>query len=258
MPITSSRRRFSPLASAAAVAEPEPANVLPLPPPIAAPVADVKPSPIKKIAFAKAPAKKDDTSGKYPVFDKNNAQVAVIAARIKQRQEKMDALDGAQKTDKAELHMFVGPFYFQTNHGRHEIPSSVSVPYPAGQDEDTGIDYDAGEVLVTYQNRYGKLESEDPLVPIIGEGLTAKFFRQSFELNISGELLPEGKEQAIVDQITAVLEEFNALEALDVAACIKPTKDFHTARHSKLTVDQNLLVQEVCPIVAQVKTKGRK
>jgi len=208
------------------------------------------PTGLRKISFAK-PAKKADTAKTaYPVFsdsDNPNAakQVFEIAARVKQRAEEIESLTGAQETDKAELRMFVTPFYFRVNQGKPEPPSSVSIPS------------EQGEVLVTFQNRYAKLESEAPLQPILGDKL-GEYFRQAFTLTVNGELLPADQAQTIVDELQAVLAKYNALDALDVKEQIKPVKDFHTLRHTAFTPALNLALDAACPIVAMIKTKGRE
>ena len=76
---------------------------------------------LKKLSFGGIAVKKEETKTAYPVYDQPEA--ALIAARIKQRQADIEALGGrADPVDKAELKQSVGLFYFQTNHGRHEIP----------------------------------------------------------------------------------------------------------------------------------------
>jgi hypothetical protein len=202
---------------------------------------------LKKISFAK-PAKKEETKTDYPVFTDPNpqrvVQVAEIAARIKTRSGEIEALEGAQDTDKAELRMFVAPFYFTVNRGKPEPPSSISIPSTAG------------EVLVTFQNRYTKITDESALDPILGDQLD-KWFRQAFSLSIKGELLPDGQAQDIVNEIQAVLAAHNAMDALDVKEEIKPVKEFHVARHTAFTPQVNMAIEQACPIVAMIKTKGR-
>jgi hypothetical protein len=39
------------------------------------------------------------------------------------------------------------------------------------------------------------------------------------------------------------------------AAGIKPTKDFHTARHTLFSAEQNLEIDKVAPVSVSVKTK---
>ena len=215
---------------------------------LAAPApAAAKPTTKRKISFAK-PAAASETKTAYPVFNDPAVapQVMAIAARIKERTDQLDALEGAQETDKAELKLLVSPFYYRVNAHKHDAPSSISVPSPSG------------EVLVTYQNRYSTKLDEAALVGTLGQDAYDRHFRQTFSLAIKGDKLPVGHEQDIVDAITAVLEKHGALDALEVKDGIAPNKEFHAARLHEFTPEQNLAIEQVCPIVAMVKTKGRK
>lgn len=180
----------------------------------------------------------------YPLFPDPDGKAAEIAIRIKERTEQFEALEGAIKTDKAELKFMVSPHYFTVNHGRHEVPSSVAVHS------------DKGEVLVTFQNRYGLLEDESALLPVLGEH-TEKFFRQSFELKIKGDSLPADRTQDLMNELQELFARYNCSDALEVKEGVKPTDDFHSARHVALTPEVNLALEQVCPIIAMVKTKGR-
>jgi hypothetical protein len=217
---------------------------------------------LKKVSFGAIAAKKDDTKTAYPVFPADPA-VAEIAARILYRTELFEALKGSLETDKAELKFKVAPFYFKANHQRHEVPSSVSV---TAAPEFKDVDADGHEVvrktpgteaLVTFQNRYSMLADESGLLPVLGDR-TGEFFRQSFELKIKGDKLPEDKTQELMNRLQALFAEFNATDALEVKEGIKPVEQFHAARHLALTPEQNLALEQVCPIVAMVKTKGRR
>jgi hypothetical protein len=44
---------------------------------------------------------------------------------------------------------------------------------------------------------------------------------------------------------------------LKVKEGIKPVPDFHTVRHTALTPEQNLALNQLCPIIAMIKTKAR-
>src|SRR5437762_11941448 len=132
---------------------------------------------VRKVSFGGIAKKKEDAKTAYPVLPDENGQLAIIAARIIERIAQIDALDGALSIDKAELKTLATPFYFTQASGKVDVASSVSVRCPAG------------EVLITFPNRYGKLESEDPLRPILGER-TSQFFRQAFTLEIDGDKLP--------------------------------------------------------------------
>jgi hypothetical protein len=200
---------------------------------------------LKKLSFGSIAKKQENTKTAYPAFPDANGEAASIAARIIERTAEFEALKGALETDKAELKFMVLPHYFTANHGRHEVPSSISVNSPQG------------EVLVTFQNRYAKLDSEAPLLPLLGDR-TGEFFRQAFEFKIDGDKLPQDHAQELINELQTLLGKFNALDALEVKESIKPTAEFHAARHTFLTPEQNLAVDQACPITAMVKTKGRK
>lgn len=212
-----------------------------------------KPSAVKRVTFGKAAKKEETTSTKYPVFNDPaiGSQVSDIAARIRQRATELESLEGAQKTDKAEIKMLVGPFYFRENQNKSKPPSSISIPTVDAEGRP------AAEVLVTFQNRYSKLDDEGPLNAIMGEENAAKYIRQSFELKINGEDLPSGKEQEIVDAVIALLDEHNAGSALEVKESLKPSPTFHIERLSVFTPEQNLQIEQAWPVVSMVKTKGR-
>jgi hypothetical protein len=141
--------------------------------------------------------------------------------------------------------MLAAPFYFTTNHGRAEIPSSISIPSSKG------------EVLVTFANRYPLLKDESGLVPVLGEAV-GEHFRQTFELSIKGDKLPSDKTQELMDRLQELFAEFGCVDALEVKEGLKPVDTFHASRHRLLTPEQNLTLEQVVPITAMVKTKGRK
>jgi hypothetical protein len=217
-----------------------------VPPTPVVPAAEAGPTPtgLKKLSFGGITKKKEDTKTAYPVFPEDPA-VAELAARIIERQAQFDALEGALKTDKAEIKVLVSPFYFTHNHGKLEVPSSVSVRSPAG------------EVLVTFQNRYAKLADEKALLPILGER-TGAFFRQAFKLTIDGDKLPLDKAQELLGELQELFARYQASDALEVTEGVKPCPDFHARRHIALNPEENLALDQACPIVAQIKTKGRK
>jgi hypothetical protein len=204
-----------------------------------------KPAGLKKVSFGKIAKKDETTKTAYPVFPDEQCKASEIAVRILERTEQFEALKGALETDKAELKFMVSPHYFAVNHGRHEVPSSISVASPQG------------EVLVTFQNRYSMLSDESGLLPVLGER-TDEFFRQSFELKIKGDKLPEDRVQELMDKLQSLFAEFGATDALEVKEGVKPVEQFHAARHLELTPAQNVALEQVCPIVAMVKTKGRR
>ncbi|MGH7971777.1 MAG: hypothetical protein ACREIC_23940 [Limisphaerales bacterium] len=210
-----------------------------------APKAAPNSEPLRKLSFGAITKKKEDARTVYPVLPDPNGQLSVIAARIIERTAEVEALEGALDIDKAELKTLATPFYFTQASGKLEVASSVTVISPAG------------EVLVSFPNRYGRLESETALLPVLGQQ-TGKFFRQAFTLEIDGDKLPADNAQDLLDQLQQLFARYNAADALKVKEGIKPVPDFHSMRHTALSPEQNLAVNQVCPITAMVKTKGRR
>lgn len=235
-------KRHSPIGAAAAVAVAEPL-------PSGNGRDNPKPAGVKKVTFGAGLAKKTESKTAYPVLPEVRDSAA-LADRILKRTEEFEALKGALETDKAELKMLATPHYFTVNHGRHEVPSSIAV---TAKDENGQT---TGEVLVTFQNRYSLLPDESGLQAILGER-TGEFFRQCFELKISGDKLPEDRTQELMDELQALFTRFNATDAIEVKEGVKPTKEFHAARHLELSVEENLALDQNCPIIAMIKTKGR-
>ncbi len=200
--------------------------------------------PLRKLSFGAITRKANNAKSAYPVLPDPNGQLAIITARIIERTAQIEALDGAREIDKSELKTLATPFYFTQANGKIDVASSVSVLSPAG------------EVLITFPNRYGRLESADALLPILGER-TATFFRQSFALEIDGDKLPAENTQELLNELQQLFARYHAAEALQVKEGIKPVPDFHTVRHAALSPQQNLALNQVCPIIAMLKTKGR-
>ena len=112
-----------------------------------------QPDPLRKLSFGAINRKANNAKTAYPVLPDPNGQLAIIAARIIERTAQIEALDGAREIDKDELKTLATPFYFTQASGKVDVASSVSALSPAG------------EVLITFPNRYGRLESEAALLP---------------------------------------------------------------------------------------------
>ena len=203
-----------------------------------------QPEALRKLSFGTIAQKREDTRTAHPVLPDPNGQLAIIATRIIERGAQLDALGGALELDKAELKTLATPFYFAQASGKVEAASSLQVLSPAGH------------VLISFPNRYGRLESEAVLLPILGEQ-TARFFRQAFTLEIDGDKLPAEGAQDLLNELEQLFARHQAADALKVKVGIKPVPDFHTVRHTALTPEQNLALNQLCPIIAMIKTKAR-
>jgi hypothetical protein len=203
---------------------------------------------IKKLSFGGIAQKAEKKTTEYPALPDPDGEVAKLASEIIAEAREFEVLEGSLKLKKAELRAMSQEFYFQHLHGKHEIPSSVEAK---GENPEE-------KVLVTFSSRYSTLTDETPVIEAIGAERTAQFFRQAFELKIDGDKIPSDRAEDIIGAIQNLFAEYNCPEALTFKAVIKPTPDFHTARHTALSVEENMAVDATCPIIAMVKTKGRK
>lgn len=210
------------------------------------PAAAPKAAGIKKINLGGIAAPKEKKGADYPLLPDPDGDVSKLVQDIIAETRELEALTGSLDAKKAELRTLASGFYFDHLHGRHEIPSSIECKNCSDS------------VLVTFSSRYKTITDESGLIEAIGDDRTAQYFRQAFELKIDGDKLPPEQAENIITALQELLAENNAAEALSAKSVIKPTPDFHTARHTALTVEENRAVEMVCPIVAMVKTKGRK
>ncbi len=219
------------------------------------------PGAVARVNFA---GLKKSAKGKteYPVFPDSTGKAAETAALIIDLGAKFDAIEGALKSNKKFLAQLVRPHYFASLAQRVEIPSSIAVNckdhngLPAG-------------VLVGFQNRY-KLLSDDAATGVCYEQRLAKvlgdrvpeFFTQSFTIKIDGNLIPASAAAPLVEELQSLFARHNALDALSVTDGLQPVPDFHARRHSALTPEINLRLEEtICPdglMTVAIKTKGVK
>ena len=172
-----------------------------------------------------------DTKGKtaYPILPDPTGLYATIAVAFLDANEKMKAAEAAKKSAGSELSKAARPFHFQTNAGRLEPASSVAVH--CGK----------GEVRVTFKNRYPNLDEAgfNRVVQTIGGENADAFFVETYEFTIDSEKVPSEKLQATVDGINELAARLGIGDAVTVKSAYKPTPQFHEARFSKLTVEQN-------------------
>jgi hypothetical protein len=199
---------------------------------------------IKRINLAgiatKSPASK--TAKAYPVLPDEDGQVGALVEGILDKAEQLEALEGSLEIDKGELIALAKPFYFAHHAGQMAVASSVEAR--------------AGEkvVRVGFSNSYRGSADDAPILRVVGEK-GAAFFKQSFELKIKGDLIPEAAVEEIIGELQEIFARHGAGAALSAKAVFKPTKEFHTARHTLFSAEQNLEIDKVVPVSASVKTK---
>ena len=97
-----------------------------------------------------------------------------------------------------------------------------------------------------------------PVISLYMDSPDFFFFRQAFTLEIDGDKLPAEQIQSLLEELQELFAKFQAGDALKVKEGIKPMTEFHALRHTSLTPEQNLAVDQICPIIAMVKVKARE
>jgi hypothetical protein len=161
---------------------------------------------------------------------------------IIEKSEQLEAIEGALEIEKAELIAIAKPFYFAHHAGQMAVASSIEA-----QSGDKTI-------RVGFSNSYRGTSDDSAIVRAVGED-GARFFKQSFELKIKGDLIPEAAVEELIGELQELFSRHHAGAALSAKALFKPNKDFHSARHTLFTPEQNLEIDKIVPVAASVKTK---
>ena len=200
----------------------------------AAPVAPA--AGLKRINLAgistKAPAAK--AAKAYPLLPDADGQVAALVEGILEKSEQLEAIEGALEIEKAELIAIAKPFYFAHHAGQMAVASSIE----ARSGDQT--------IRVGFSNSYRGTSDDSAIVRAVGEE-GARFFKQSFELKIKGDLIPEAAVEEVIGELQELFARHNAGAALSAKAVFKPNKDFHTARHTLFKPKQNLEIDSRAP-----------
>ncbi len=109
------------------------------------------------------------------------------------------------------------PFYFTHHHGQHAIASSVEARSADGK-----------VVRVGFSNSYRGTADEPAITRLAGEH-AARYFKQSFELKIKGDVIPDAAVDPLLAELQELFARHGASAALSAKATIKPTKEFASA-----------------------------
>lgn len=214
----------------------------------AAPIVAAAPAPaagLRKVSLAgfavQTPAGKSAKS--YPLLPDPDGQVSEIVSTILDQSAQLEALEGSVELLKSELIAVAKTFYFSHFSGQHMIASSIEAHGEGGK-----------MVRIGFSNSYRGTADEATLVRLAGEH-AARFFRQSFEIKIKGDAIPEAAVEPLLAELQELFARHGASSALVAKATVKPTKEFHTARHTLFTPQVNADLDKIVPISASVKTK---
>jgi hypothetical protein len=204
-----------------------------------APAAGLKRIKLAGIATTAPAAKASKTYTELPDPD---GQIAALVCGILEKSEQLEALEGGLEIEKAELIALAKPFYFAHHARQMAVASSLEAK--------------SGEkvIRVGFSNSYRGTSDDAAIMRVVGKR-GAAFFKQSFELKIKGDLIPEAAAEELIGEIQAIFARHNAGAALSAKAVFKPTKDFHTARHTLFSAEENMEIDKVVPVAASVKTR---
>jgi hypothetical protein len=192
------------------------------------------------------PVKKKSAKTDYPVVP-DDGTLAPCAARFLVNKEIVEAAEGAMDADRGVVTPVATEFYFATNHGRQDAPSSVVV------------NSSEGELRVTFPDKYKGIVDPKEITAIVGATIASTHFHQAWSLTVKGSELPAtAATQKLLNDVVALFKAAGAEHAIEFKAGIKPKKGFGALRHTVLSVAQNLALNRICPIITTFNTKGRE
>jgi len=179
----------------------------------------------------------------FPILPDPDGTVAKIVGDIIKEDADKKALEGSLKIKKADLSSRARSFFVASMAGRTDVPSSVECKNCNNS------------LLVIFQNKYSGLDDDTELTKIVGKKLVNQFFRQSFTIQIDGDKIPEAAVQDVITELKQLFAKHDASDALTATSTIKPVPEFHTARFTTLSVEQNQAVDQLCPSTSMVKPR---
>lgn len=202
----------------------------------------------QKIDTGKAAAPKASKKEDTKITVTPTPEVVKLVDSFIRLEQKAKAFSGAVETVKAQLREVAVPDYFTKNAGQH-TPLNMTA-------HGTGLN----EALIAFTNRYTACDQEQ-ICEILADNPKALdlYFQSRLTVKVDQKALDAvsiDKKQEIADAINAMTKKLglpDGLFTLNVVAA--PTEAFHEARHTALSVEENLAIQDVMPCVQMVKTR---
>lgn len=218
-----------------------------VPPPVVA-EPQIAPTPAFGFSFNAPVAQTTARRGKatsYPIAPDPDGTLAQYAAKYKLAKEKFEAADAEMEQVRPRIIAGTFPFWCQYNSGKAEH-THVSVQSPEG------------EIITVYQDRYLAASSAAEVQAIAGPDVLQTYFKPSFVIKIKSDALPESSvTQTLLNELIALFTKHGQAGALEFKQSVIPRKGWADIRHRVLSPEQNVQLNAVCPIVVQLKTKGR-
>jgi hypothetical protein len=216
--------------------------------PIASPQVDPAPAGpnITRINFGglKEKPKAEAGNTQYPVLPDPTGETSALADDFLKWHAAEAQAKGAKEVARGQLVERASPFHWQTNCGRGEVSGTVSVRGKTGaevlvQFKDAykniaDVKDKAGNIVITAEERIKAMPPE----------VFAKFFRQTFTIEIDSVKIPDGKLQTVVDKMQSLAAELGIEDAVAISAAFKPLESWHHERYRVLTPEQNMAIEK--------------
>jgi len=149
------------------------------------------------------------------------AQAAKWLAANEASEKAESALEAVNLTFKPALRQA----WFDGNHGKPKPEASLKIPT------------DAGTVSASFAAQWF------PQV-VLSEMLPAAELRKKCELKISADLIPEDKQEALVEAVLEVVDKMGCADAFSFKLSDYPRETFAVTRHTLWTPSQNMRMEE--------------
>ena len=192
--------------------------------------------------LAKTDTKSNGTN--YPVVASTSISQKIVHEFLVAK-AKLDAVEGAVRTLKAQINDMVIKPFFANNNGKAEPVNGVVVE---GSE-------DGEKVLVNFIKKYSATDEERVVEALgkTGKTIVKDYFYEKLSIKIDGDKIPAAKLQEVIDATVALYTKLGVLDAVDAKVVVVPNENFHAARHTILTEEQNITLQSVAPCQTQVK-----
>lgn len=187
----------------------------------------------------------------YPRAELTDEQREMVSLLLVQTQQ-FKALEGTIESMKKDVNALVLPQWFKVAQGNLEPPSSIIVP---GKGSDEGMLVVAGDTGGRYT---GTAEEAyvDKLAEVVGEELFDTTFTEKVTFKMEIDKVAEDQQQPLIHALLKVCAEHGASHAVTAKTLTTFQPLARKARYQMFTLEQNLAIHAVLPIVPSFKRRA--
>ena len=207
---------------------------------------------------------KKSGSVEYPLLPDNDSQVAKIALAIRESKAQIAALTGTQKANIKLVTEAAVPYFFNVNADRDTPYTGVQINADIPVPNMPGASVAEKVALVVVTNSYPiivddakkKVKAADveaAITEIVGAKIVDDYFPYQASVAIDITQIDAERQQAFLDGLKKLVAVHGAKDALALKVGRQANDQFHAARNTLLTVEQNVRLQKVYPATVVVK-----